>query len=311
MDKLIITAALTGNITLPTQTPHLPLTPQQIIDDAVRAAEAGAASVHIHGRDPNTARPTTEPAVYREIATGIKARSNVIVCVTTGGTADMTPAQRAQVVPALKPELATFNTGSINFSIHPIADRYKDDEFKFPWEKEFASGTRDFIFRNTFGDIEKLCQIMEENNTKPEFEVYDVGHLYNLSFLIRRKIVKTPVWLQFVTGILGGIGSALEDIMYLRQTADRLIGAENYKWSVIGAGYPAEFNVGTLSIMMGGHARVGMEDNIFIAKGVLAKSNAELVEKIVRIARELGREIATPDEARAILGLKGKDKVNY
>jgi len=311
MEKLIITAALTGNITLPTQTPHLPLTPQQIIDDAVRAAEAGAASVHIHGRDPNTARPTTEPAVYREIATGIKARSNVIVCVTTGGTADMTPAQRAQVVPALKPELATFNTGSINFSIHPIADRYKDEEFKFPWEKEFASGTRDFIFRNTFGDIEKLCQIMEENNTKPEFEVYDVGHLYNLSFLIRRKIVKTPVWLQFVTGILGGIGSALEDIMYLRQTADRLIGAENYKWSVIGAGYPAEFNVGTLSIMMGGHARVGMEDNIFIAKGVLAKSNAELVEKIVRIARELGREIATPDEARAILGLKGKDKVNY
>ena len=311
MDKLIVTAALTGNITLPTQTPHLPLTPQQIIDDAVKAAEAGAASVHIHGRDPNTARPTTEPAVYREIATGIKARSNVIVCVTTGGTADMTPAQRAQVVPALKPELATFNTGSINFSIHPIADRYKDEEFKFPWEKEFASGTRDFIFRNTFGDIEKLCQIMEENNTKPEFEVYDVGHLYNLSFLIRRKIVKTPVWLQFVTGILGGIGSALEDIMYLRQTADRLIGAENYKWSVIGAGYPAEFNVGTLSIMMGGHARVGMEDNIFIAKGVLAKSNAELVEKIVRIARELGREIATPDEARAILGLKGKDKVNY
>jgi len=311
MDKLIITAALTGNITLPTQTPHLPLTPQQIIDDAVRAAEAGAASVHIHGRDPKTARPTTEPAVYREIAAGIKARSNVIVCVTTGGTADMTPAQRAQVVPALKPELATFNTGSINFSIHPIADRYKDEEFKFPWEKEFASATRDFIFRNTFGDIEKLCQIMEENNTKPEFEVYDVGHLYNLSFLIRRKIVKTPVWLQFVTGILGGIGSALEDIMYLKQTADRLLGAENYTWSVIGAGYPAEFNVATLSIMLGGHARVGMEDNIFVAKGVLAKSNAELVEKLVRITRELGREPATPDEARAMLGLKGKDKVNF
>jgi len=311
MDKLIITAAMTGNITLPTQTPYLPLTPQQIIDDAVRAADAGAASVHIHGRDPKTARPTTEPAVYREIAAGIKARSDVIVCVTTGGTADMTPAQRAQVVPALKPELATFNTGSINFSIHPIADRYKDEEFKFPWEKEFASATRDFIFRNTFGDIEKLCQIMEENNTKPEFEVYDVGHLYNLSFLIRRKIVRTPVWLQFVTGILGGIGSALEDIMYLKQTADRLLGTENYTWSVIGAGYPAEFNVATLSIMMGGHARVGMEDNIFVAKGVLAKSNAELVEKLVRITRELGREPATPDEARAMLRLKGKDKVNF
>jgi uncharacterized protein (DUF849 family) len=311
MNKLIITAALTGNITLPTQTSYLPLTPQQIIDDAVMAANAGAASVHIHGRDPKTARPTTEPAVYKEIATGIKARSDVIVCVTTGGTMDMTPAQRAQVVPALKPELATFNTGSINFSIHPIADRYKDEEFKFPWEKEFASGTRDFIFRNTFGDIEKLCQIMEENNTKPEFEVYDVGHLYNLSFLVRKKIVKPPIWLQFVTGILGGIGSALEDIMYLKQTADRLLGAENYTWSVIGAGYPAEFNVATLSIMMGGHARVGMEDNIFVAKGVLAKSNADLVEKLVRIARELGREIATPAEARAILGLKGRDKVNY
>jgi uncharacterized protein (DUF849 family) len=311
MEKLIITAALTGNITLPTQTPYLPLTPQQIIDEAVGAANAGAASVHIHGRDPKTARPTTEPAVYREIATGIKARSNVIVCVTTGGTADMTPAQRAQVVPALKPELATFNMGSINFSIHPIAERYKDEDYKFPWEKEFAVGTKDFIFRNTFGDIEKLCQMMEENNTKPEFEIYDVGHLYNLNFLIRKNIIKLPIWLQFVTGILGGIGSALEDMMYLKQTADRLIGADNYVWSVIGAGYPAEFNLATLAIMMGGHARVGFEDNIFIEKRVLAKSNAELVEKVVRIARELGREIATPDEARKILGLKGKDKVNY
>jgi uncharacterized protein (DUF849 family) len=311
MDKLIITAALTGNITLPTQTPHLPLTPQQIIDDAVRAADAGAASVHIHGRDPKTARPTTDPPVYREIAAGIKARSNVIVCVTTGGTADMTPAQRAQVVPALKPELATFNMGSINFSIHPIADRYKDEDYKYPWEKDFAVGTKDFIFRNTFGDIEKLCQIMEENQTKAEYEIYDVGHLYNLNFLVRRKIIKFPVWLQFVTGILGGIGANIEEVMHLKQTADRLMGADNYKWSVIGAGYPAEFNLATLSIMMGGHARVGLEDNIFIEKGVLARSNGELVEKVVRIARELGREIATPDEARTILGLKGRDKVNY
>jgi len=311
MDKLIISAAITGNITLPVQTPYLPLTPQQIIDDAVRSANAGAASVHIHGRDPKTARPTTEPAVYREIATGIKAKSDVIICVTTGGTADMTPAQRAQVVPALKPELATFNMGSINFSIHPIADRYKDEEYKFPWEKEFASGTKDFIFRNTFGDIEKLCQIMEENNTKSEFEIYDVGHLYNLNFLIKKKIIRLPIWLQFVTGILGGIGSALEDIMYLKQTADRLIGANNYTWSVIGAGYPAEFNVATLSMMMGGHVRVGMEDNIFVEKGVLCKSNADLVEKVVKIAKLMGREIATPDETRKILGLKGRDKVNY
>lgn len=311
MEKLIITAAITGNITLPVQTPYLPLTPQQIIDDAVRAANAGASSVHIHGRDPKNARPTTEPAVYREIAIGIKARSNVIVCVTTGGTADMTPAQRAQVVPALKPELATFNMGSINFSIHPIAERYKDEDYKYPWEKEFAMGTKDFIFRNTFGDIEKLCQIMQENDTKPEYEAYDVGHLYNLNFLIRKNVVKLPIWLQFVTGILGGIGANLEEVMHMKQTADRLIGADNYQWSVIGAGYPAEFNLATMAIIMGGHARVGFEDNIFIEKGVLAKSNAELVEKVVRIARELGREIATPDEARKILGLKGKDKVNY
>jgi uncharacterized protein (DUF849 family) len=311
MEKLIITAALTGNITLPTQTPYLPLTPQQIIDDAVRAANAGAASVHIHGRDPKTARPTTDPAVYREIAAGIKARSNVIVCITTGGTAYMAPEERAHVVPALKPELATFNMGTINFSIHPIADRYKDEDYKFPWEKEFAIGTKDFIFRNTFGDIEKLMQMMKENNTKPEFELYDVGHIYNLNFLVRRGIIKFPVWLQFVTGILGGIGANVDEVVHMKQTADRLLGADNYVWSVIGAGYPAEFNLATLGIMMGGHARVGFEDNIFIEKGVLAKSNAELVEKLVRIARELGREIATPDEARKILGLKGKDKVDY
>jgi uncharacterized protein (DUF849 family) len=311
MDKLIITCAITGNITLPVQTPYLPLTPQQIIDDAVRAANAGAASVHIHGRDPKTARPTTDPAVYREIAAGIKARSNVIVCVTTGGTADMTPAQRAQVVPALKPELATFNMGSINFSIHPIVERYKDEDYKYPWEKEFASGTKDFIFRNTFGDIEKLVQIMEENNTKSEFELYDVGHLYNLNFLARKNIIKFPVWMQFVTGILGGIGATLEEVMHMKQTADRLFGVDKYTWSIIGAGYPAEFHMATLGIMMGGHVRVGMEDNIFVERRVLAKSNAELVEKVVRIAKELGREIATPDEARAILGLKGNDKVNY
>lgn len=310
MDKLIITAALTGNITLPTQTPLLPLAPKEIIDDAIRAANAGAASVHIHGRDPKTGRPTTDPAVYREIAEGIKAKSNVIVCVTTGGTMDMTPEQRAQVVPALKPELATFNMGSINFSIHPIAERYKDEEYKYPWEKDFAEGTRDFIFRNTFGDIEKLMKLVKDNNTRPEFELYDVGHIYNMAFLVRKKLIQTPIWLQFVTGILGGIGSSIEDLMYLKSTADRLLGSENYKWSVIGAGYPAEFNLATLSIMLGGHTRVGLEDNIFVKKGVLG-TNAQLVEKVVRIAREFEREIATPDEARSILGLKGNENVNY
>ncbi len=311
MEKLIITAALTGNITLPTQTPYLPLTPQQIAEEAKRCADAGAASVHIHGRDPKTGKPTTDPAVYREIATLIKSKNNVIVCVTTGGTMEMTAAERIRVVPALKPELATFNMGSINFSIHPIVERYKDSDYKYPWEKDFALGTKDFIFRNTFGDIEHFCKTMNENNTKPEHEAYDVGHLYNINYCVRRKLVQFPIWLQFVTGILGGIGAELESIMYMKQTCDRLFGPENYKWSAIGAGYPAEFNLATLAIMMGGHARVGMEDNIFIERGVLAKSNAELVEKIVRIAKELGRDIATPDEARVILNLKGKDKVNF
>lgn len=223
----------------------------------------------------------------------------------------MTAAERVRVVPALKPELATFNMGSINFSIHPLAERYKDSDYKYPWEKDFVLSTKDFIFRNTFGDIEQFCKTMTENNTTPEHEAYDVGHLYNINYCIRRKLLKLPIWVQFVTGILGGIGADLESIMYMKQTCDRLFGPENFKWSVIGAGYPAEFNLATLAIMMGGHARVGLEDNIFIERGVLAKSNAELVEKIVRIAKELGRDIATPDEARTILNLKGKDKVNY
>jgi len=311
MDKLIITAALTGNITLPTQTPYLPLTPQQIAEEAKRAADAGAASIHVHGRDPNTGRPTTDPEVYRQIATLIKEKTNAIVCITTGGTMYMTAEERVRVVPALKPELATFNMGSINFSIHPIAERYKDEDYVYPWEKEFAESTKEFIFRNTFADIEHFCKTMQENDTKSEHECYDVGHLYNMYYFVRKGLIKTPLWMQFVTGILGGIGSNLESIMFMKQTADRLFGVGTYNWSVIGAGYPAEFNACALSIMMGGHARVGLEDNIFVEKGVLAKSNAELVEKVVRIARELGREIASPDEARQILGLKGRDKVGY
>jgi len=311
MDKLIITAALTGNITLPTQTPYLPLTPEQIADDACKCVEAGACSIHVHARDPQSGQPTTDSAVYRRIASLIKTRTDAIFVPTTGGTMTMTPAERLRLVPDLKPEMATCNLGSINFSIHPIADRYKEDEWKHDWEKDFAAGTKDFIFRNTFGDIETFYRTMTENQTKPEFEAYDVGHLYNIAFFLRRGIIRPPVWIQFVTGILGGIGSDLENIMFMKQTADRLIGAANYKYSVIGAGYPAEFNVNCLSIMMGGMVRVGLEDNIYISRGVVARGSWELVETVVRLAKELGREIATPAEARQILGLKGKDKVNF
>jgi uncharacterized protein (DUF849 family) len=311
MDKMIITAALTGNITLPMQTPYLPITPEQIAEEAVRCAQAGAASVHVHARDPQTARPSTDTNLIHETASLIKARTDVIFVPTTGGTADMTAADRLKVVPALKPEMATCNMGSINFSIHPIADRFKDEEQKYTWEKQFAASTKDFIFRNTFGDIETYYKTMEENGTKPEFEVYDVGHIYNMEFFLRKGIIKPPIWMQFVTGILGGIGSDLESIMFMKSTADRLLGVQNYKFSVIGAGYPAEFHADCLSMMLGGNVRVGLEDNIFISKGVLAKGSYELVEKVVRIARELGREIATPEEARQILDLKGKNNVNF
>jgi uncharacterized protein (DUF849 family) len=302
---------MTGNITLPTQTDALPMTPDEIAEDAYRCAEAGAASIHIHARDPETGRPTTDPVVFREIATKIKAKTGAVVCITTGGTMYMTAEERARAVPDMKPELATFNMGSINFSIHPITKRYKDEDYKYPWEKEFAESTREFIFKNTFGDIEKLINLMYANGTKPEFELYDVGHLYNMQYYVRQGMIKTPIWMQFVTGIMGGIGADVHNVMFMKDTADRLIGEDNYQWSVIGAGYPAEFNLAALSIIMGGHVRVGLEDNIFISKGVLAKSNAELVEKAVRLVRELGREVATPEEAREMLGLKGKDAVNF
>jgi len=311
MEKLIITCAITGAVTMPVQTPYLPLTPQQIADSAVAAAEAGAASVHVHARNPENGKPTTDLNVYREMLPSIKERSDVIVCITTGGGLGLRVEDRIKVVPTFKPEVATFNQGSMNFSIHPIAKRYKDEDYKYPWEKYYINMTKGIIFPNTFADLEYFCTTMKANDTKPECEAYDVGHLYNVKYLVREGFLESPIWLQFVTGVLGGIGSAPQDIVYMKETADRLFGSESYKWSVIGCGFPHQFNVAALSIMMGGHIRVGLEDNIFIERKVLAKSNAELVEKAVRLARELGREVATPDEARAILGLKGKDKVNF
>jgi uncharacterized protein (DUF849 family) len=311
MEKLIITAALTGAVTMPTQTPYLPITPQQLADEAVRAAEAGAASVHIHARNPEDGMPTSDLEVYAEIVSNIKQRSDVIVCITTGGAVGADAEKRIAVVPRFKPELASFNMGSMNFSIHPIADRYEDKDYKYSWEKGFILGTKENVFRNTFSDIEYFCGTMNQNGTRPECEAYDVGHIYNIAYMVAQKLLQLPIWMQFVTGVLGGIGSSMEDIMFMKQTADRLLGAQNYRWSVIGVGYPDEFKAAALAIMTGGHVRVGLEDNIFIKKGKLAKSNAELVEKVVRIAREFERDIATPDEARKILGLKGRDKVGY
>src|SRR4030067_2777559 len=209
-----------------------------------------------------------------------------------------------------QPELGTFNLGSINFSMHPVARRYNPQDWKFDWEKDYVEGTKDFIFRNTFGDMEVFANTMKEKNVKPEFEAYDVGHLYNLKFLEKAGFVDPPYWIQFVLGVLGGLAANPEDLVTMKQTADRLLSPENYRWSVIGVGYPMEFNMAAMAIMMGGHVRVGLEDNIFVRRGVLA-TNTGLVEKAKRIADEFERSIATPDEARQMLGLKGIEEVNY
>lgn len=302
--KRIISCAITGSIHTPTMSPYLPITPEQIAQSALEAAEAGAAVVHIHARNPENGMPTPDLAIFRDIIERIRAKNqDVIICITTGGGAGMTVEQRASVIPEFKPELASMNCGSINWGLFPLLEKYK--EFKYPWEPQMLAMTKNFIFENTFGAMEKICAIMDENGTKPELEVYDTGHLYNIHYLLRAGILKAPVYLQFVTGILGSIGSTPYDIFNLHNTADRLFGKGNYNWSVIGAG-SAEFIACTQSLLLGGHVRVGMEDNLYLGKGRLAQTNAELVAKMARIITELDLEVATPAEAREILGLKPK-----
>jgi len=308
MEKLIITAAISGAATVPSLTPYLPITPKQIAESAIEAAEAGAAIVHIHARRPEDGYPSSDPEHFRQILTRIKKKSDVVICITTGGSVLMTIEERAATVPIFKPEMCSFNLGSINFALHTSLPVIK--EFRFPWEKEYLEMSKDFIFKNTFKDLEYLCAITKENQAKPELEIYDVGHLYNLDYLVERKMMTPPLHLQFVMGVLGGIRGTPEDLAYLKTKAEVLFGKENFTWSVIGVG-AAEINLSTMAIHMGGHVRVGLEDNIFIKKGVLAKSNAELVEKVVHLAEVLNREVADPDDARTILGLKGKDKVGF
>ncbi len=310
MKKLIVTAALTGAVTVPTQTEYLPYTPEQLAEDAQRSAEAGAAVIHIHARNPQNGAPSSDMEIFGEILQLIKERTDAVICTTTGGGVGMTPADRVRVVPSWKPELATCNMGSMNFSVHPIARRFKDEDYKYPWEKQWLESSEDFIFPNTFASIKHFLSEMKRSNTRPEFEVYDVGHLSNLAFMVREGLVETPIWMQFVMGVLGGIQATLYDLMHMLETSNRLFGPGNYNWSVIGAGYPNQFHMCTAAIMLGGHARVGLEDNIFLKKGVFAR-NHELVEKIVRIAGEFDREIATPEDVRTFLGLKGKENVGY
>ena len=302
--KRIINCAITGSIHVPSMSPYLPITPDEIAQSALEAADAGAASVHIHARNPENGMPSPDLKLYQAIVEKIRAKNkDVIICITTGGGAGMTVEQRAAVIPALKPELASMNAGSINWGLFPAKEKIK--EFKYEWEPQMLEMTRNFIFENTFGAMEKICKIMDENGTKPELEVYDVGHLYNIAYLLSQGILKPPLYLQFVTGILGGINSTPYDIMYLHTTADRLFGAGKYNWSVIGAG-KAEYPCATMALLLGGHVRVGLEDNLYLGKGILAKSNGEMVEKMVRIMGELDLEPATPNEARELLGLLPK-----
>ncbi len=307
MDKFIVTAALTGAIHTPTMSPHLPITPDEIAADARRANEAGAAVVHVHARDPQTGQPSADSDLFGEILSKIKNTCDAVVCTTTGGGVGQTVDQRVSVVKTYSPELASLNAGSLNFALHPVLDKIED--FKYEWEPEFLSLSEDHIFPNTFKTLREFSQIFSEEDTKPEFEVYDVGMLNNLAFILNHAEIKKPFYLQFVLGILGGLPATVNNLVFLRNTAKEILG-DNFVWSVCAAGR-AQFKMCNAALLMGGFTRVGLEDNLYLEKGVMAKSSGEQVEKIVRIAREHGMEPATPDEAREILGLKGVGDVKF
>src|SRR5690349_1618547 len=307
-NKVIITCAITGAIHTPTMSPHLPITPEQIADSAIGAAEAGAAIVHLHARDPKTGRPDQSPEAFLRFVPRIKQRTNAIINLTSGGSPTMRVEERVMPAATLKPEVASLNMGSMNFGLYPMLGRYK--EFKHDWERPYLEGTKDLIFRNTFKDIEFVLKTCQDNDTRFEFECYDIGHLYSLAHFLDRKMVKPPLFVQSVFGILGGIGTHPEDVIHMRRTADRLLGRDNYRWSVLGAGR-AQMPIAAMAVSMGGNVRVGLEDSLWIGPGKLAESYAQQVTNVRRIIEGLGMEAATPDEAREILGLKGPDKVNF
>jgi uncharacterized protein (DUF849 family) len=306
-EKFIVTAALTGAIHTPTMSEHLPIAPAEIVAEARRAAEAGAAVLHIHARDAENGQPTSDVDLFGGILSEVKSKSDVIICTTTGGGLGMTAEQRVSVVKAYSPELASLNAGSLNFGLFQVLDKIK--EFKYDWERQYLNMTEDFIFPNTFKTLREFSAFFSEEGTKPEFEIYDAGMLNNLAHLIDRGHVKKPVYLQFVLGILGGMQATVNNLVFLLNSTREIIGDE-FVWSVCAAGRH-QFKMCNLALLMGGNTRVGLEDNLYLEKGKMAKSNAEQVEKIVRIGKEHGLEPATPDEAREILNLKGIDKVKY
>lgn len=306
-NKVIISCAVTGAIHTPSMSPHLPITPEEIITDSLAAAEAGAAILHLHARNSEDGRPDQTPEGFSPFLARIKQSSDAVINITTGGSPYMTVAERVAPAAYHKPELASLNMGSMNFGLYPMLNRYKT--FKFDWEREHLEESKDLVFRNSFKDIEYVLATCYGNGTRFEFECYDISHLYNLAHFADRGLVKAPFFVQSVFGLLGGIGAHHEDVMHMKRTADRLFG-NDFRWSVLGAG-ANQFRVAAQAATLGGNVRVGLEDSLWAGRGELATSNAVQVRKVRNIIENLGLEIATPEEARKMLQLKGGDQVAF
>ncbi len=305
--KTIITCAVTGAIHTPTMSDALPYTYDDITAQAVEAAEAGASILHLHARNPNDGSPSVNPEDFKPFLQRIKQASDAVVNLSTGGSLTLSIQDRIKPANTFSPEMCSMNMGSMNFSFHPLAGRY--DEWKFDWEKEYVGSSDGNIFRNTFRDIREAAETLAPHDIKFEHECYDVGHLYNLKFCMDSGLFKAPIFIQFIFGILGGIGPEVDNLIFMKRTADRLFG-DDYRWSVLGAG-GAQMSLATTASQLGGNVRVGLEDSLLITRGTLAISNAEQVKKIRRIIEDLGSDVATPGEAREILALKGRDKVCF
>jgi uncharacterized protein (DUF849 family) len=305
--KIIITCAVTGSIHTPSMSPHLPVTPEEIIEASVEAAAAGAAIVHLHARNPQSGEPDQSAERFARILPAIKQRTDCVLNITTGGAATMSVEERLLPVATFKPELASLNMGSMNFGLYPMLSRF--ESFAHDWERPYLEGSRDRVFRNTFADIEYILARCTENGTRFEIECYDIGHLYTCAHFFERGLLKAPVFIQSVFGLLGGIGAHPEDVMHMKRTADRLLG-DNYRWSVLGAGRH-QMSIATQSLLLGGNLRVGLEDSLWAGPGRLATSNGEQVRLARQIVESLGFAVATPDEARDMLGLKGQDRVAF
>jgi uncharacterized protein (DUF849 family) len=305
--KVIITCAVTGAIHTPSMSPHLPVTPAEIGDAAIGAAEAGAAIIHLHARDPVDGRPTQDPAVFEQFLPRIKNSTNAVINITSGGSPHMTVQERLRPAHHFEPELASLNMGSMNFGLYPMLERF--NQFKHQWEIDHLSNSRDLVFKNTFADVEYILTSCGANGTRFEFECYDISHLYNLAHFVDRKLATPPFFVQSVFGLLGGIGAHPEDLMHMKRTADRLFGKE-FVWSILGAGRN-QIPLATMGAAQGANVRVGLEDSLWNGPGTLAESNADQVRKIRQVLEGLSLEIATPDEARQMLALKGAHQVKF